>query len=76
MKKISIKPFTYTDYEKGENRIEAPEFYALRPLYHGALSRSANVRDLQEDGTFGTQWNCVEAADVDMEIWAMDFWKI
>ncbi|WP_320998877.1 hypothetical protein [Eisenbergiella tayi] len=73
LKKISIKPFTYTDYEKGENRIEAPEFYALRPLYHGALSRSANVRDLQEDGTFGTQWNCVEAADVDMEIWAMDF---
>lgn len=72
LKKICVEPFTYTG-ESGDSLIKAPEFYALRPLYHGAISRSANIRELKTDRIFGTQWNCVGISGVDMERWAMDF---
>ncbi len=56
-----------------ENSAAAPEFYALRPLYHGFLSRQALVRTLFIDYTFSEEWQSVSVPDTDMEIWVKHF---
>lgn len=73
LKELGIQNFTYYYGKNQENKVEAPEFYALRPLYPGLLSRRAKVRSLLGDKTFDILFTNRDISDVDMEIWAVSF---
>lgn len=75
LKKLDVELMTYSaaTMDGGQETVQAPEYYAFSPLYHGFLSRSATVRTLSEALLFSDTFSCVNFSDVDMELWANQF---
>lgn len=73
LEKIEILPIEYTCEENGGHTVRAPEFYALRPLHNGYISRSAKIRVLSNNKLFEGEIQSVDIPEVDMEIWALGF---
>lgn len=74
LKKCLISPYCFSAGSEEPGRIvEAPEFYALRPLCNGFLTREAAVRNVLENGRLSEDMTQVLLSDVDMEVWGMQF---
>lgn len=75
IKKLDVQLMTYrAKTTSGEDKtVQAPEYYALSPLYQGFISRSATVRMLSEELVLSDTGNSVSFSDVDMELWANRF---
>lgn len=75
LKELDIQLLTYRakTVAREEKTVQAPEYYALSPLYPGFLSRSAKVRSLSEELLFTEVSGDVGFSDVDMEGWANQF---
>lgn len=73
LEKVEILPVKYSYEENGSHTVQAPEFYALRPLKNGYISRSAKIRELSDHLLFGEELREVEFPEVDMELWALGF---
>lgn len=75
LKELDVQLMTYqAETLTGEEKtVQAPEYYALSPLYQGFLSRSATVRMLSEELVFSDTFSSVNFSDVDMELWANQF---
>lgn len=53
--------------------VEAPEFYAIRPLHNGFVTRTAKIRTVMDDGSMEPEFGGMELSDVDMDVWAVQF---
>lgn len=77
LKACSVTPKHYmlpSDLGKErEEVVTAPEFYALRPLHHGFVTRTAKIRTVMADGAIEEKVYDLEFSDVDMEVWAVQF---
>lgn len=72
---LTIDGKTTVSTSGGEKTVLAPEFYALKPLHNGLISRTALVRILDENNVWleDKDQKPVEFSDVDIELWAKQF---
>lgn len=75
IKELDVQLMTYrAKTMSGEDKtVQAPEYYALSPLYQGFISRMAAVRMLSEELVLSDTFSSVSFSDVDMELWANQF---
>lgn len=77
LKTCSITPKGYVlssnSGKAGEETVEAPEFYAIRPLHNGFVTRTAKIRTVMDDGSMEPEFGSMELSDVDMDVWAVQF---
>jgi len=72
IRKLEVSLYSWTGTKESKS-VPSPEYYALRPLYNGFISRMAKVYSIKNDYRKDESMKEVNMSDSDMELWAKAF---